>query len=76
MIDNPYPVELDALDISRHRNGNTGIECVTTFDSGVPGAHVMVGALVHGNEPCGAHALDYLRREEASLRRGKLTLVS
>ena len=75
MIDNLYPVELDALDISPYRIGNTGIEYVTTLDSGVPGSHVMVSALVHGNEPCGAHALDYLLREGASLRRGKLTLA-
>jgi len=75
MTSNSYPVELNALDISQYRRGNTGIDYATTFDSGAPGAHVMLSALVHGNELCGAHALDYLLREEVRPKRGKLTLV-
>ena len=71
---NPYPVELEAPDISPYRLGNTGIDYVTTFDSGVPGPHVMLSALVHGNEPCGAHALDYLLREGVRPERGRITL--
>ena len=70
-----YPVELNALDISRYRRGNTGIEYATTFDSATSGPHVMVSALVHGNEVCGAHALDYLLREGVRPDRGKLTLA-
>ena len=31
----------------------------------------MLSAVVHGNEPCGAHALDYLLREEVRLVRGE-----
>ena len=75
MASNSYPVELNALDISQYRRGNTGIDYVTTFDSGAPGAHVMLSALVHGNELCGAHALDYLLREEVRPQQGKLTLA-
>ena len=75
MTPNSYPVELNALDITRYCQGNTGIDYVTTFDSDVPGAHVMVSALVHGNELCGAHALDYLLREGVRPRRGKLSLA-
>ena len=75
MNDRSYPVELDALDISGYRRGNTDIDYVTTFDSGAPGPHVMLSALVHGNELCGAHALDYLLREEVRPERGKLTLA-
>ena len=57
MASNSYPVELNALDISQYRRGNTGIDYVTTFDSGAPGAHVMLSALVHGNELSAAHTL-------------------
>ena len=49
--------ELSAPDISAWRVGNTGTEGVWQFDSGVPGTHVLITALVHGNELCGAWAL-------------------
>ena len=75
MNDISYPVELTAPDISKYRQGNTGIDYVTTQDSGLPGAHVMLSAVVHGNEICGAHALDYLLREGVRPDRGKLTLA-
>jgi hypothetical protein len=57
------------------RAGNTGTEGVWRFDSGRPGRHAMVAALVHGNELCGAAAL--LGLLEAGLRpvRGRLTLA-
>nr|WP_184855482.1 succinylglutamate desuccinylase/aspartoacylase family protein [Acidovorax soli] len=71
----PLVFELPAPDISAWRDGNTGTEGVWHFDSGVPGRHVMLSALVHGNELCGAWALKGLL--EAGLRpvRGKLTLA-
>ena len=72
---NSHPVELSALDITQYRRGNTGIDYVTTLDSGAPGPHVMLSALVHGNELCGAHALRYLLREGVRPRRGRLTLA-
>ena len=75
MTINSHPVELSALDISRYRRGTTGIDYVTTLDSGMSGPHVMLSAVVHGNELCGAHALDYLLREEVRPLRGKLTLA-
>ena len=71
----PCPVELDAPDISPYRRSNTGIGYATTFDGGASGPHVMLSAVVHGNEPCGAYALDYLLREEVRPVRGKLTLA-
>jgi hypothetical protein len=57
------------------RKGNTGTEGVWTFKSATPGPHVLVTALVHGNELCGAWAL--LRALEAGLRPrcGSLTLA-
>jgi len=75
MTVNSYPVELSALDLSRYRQGNTGIVYVTTLDSGMSGPHVMLSALVHGNELCGAHALDYLLGEAVRPEQGKLTLA-
>jgi predicted deacylase len=70
-----YAVELTAPDIEPYRAGNTGIDYVTTFDSGVAGPHVLVTALTHGNEICGAIALDRLLRAGLRPRRGKLTLA-
>ena len=66
MTDLRFPVELEAPDISAYRNGNTGVEYVTTFDSGRAGPHVMVSAVVHGNELCGAIVLDWLLKMEAA----------
>lgn len=59
-IPNDYPVDLIPPDISAYEKGNTGVHFIWTFDSGVPGPNVMVSAIVHGNEPCGAIALDFL----------------
>lgn len=75
MSDDEYPVELEPPDIARHRTGNRGIDYVTTLESGAPGPHVMLSALVHGNELCGAIALDHLLREGVRPLRGRLTLA-
>lgn len=74
-VDNAYPIELSAPDISAYAAGHGGIPYVLTFDSGVAGPHVMVSALVHGNELCGAIALDWLLRRDVRPVRGKLTLA-
>ena len=75
MVEPSYPIELDAPDIAPYRAGNTGIDYATTLDSGRPGPHVMLSAVVHGNELCGAVALDFLFRENVRPVQGKLTLV-
>lgn len=54
------PIELSAPDIGRWRHGNVGVDYVHVHDSGRPGPKVMVQALTHGNEICGAIALDRL----------------
>jgi predicted deacylase len=72
--DQDYPVELTAPDIEPYRVGNTGVEFVSTFDSGRPGPHVMINAVTHGNEICGAIALDTLFKAGARPERGKLSL--
>lgn len=69
-----YPIELTAPDISPYKAGNTGIEYFTCFDSGKPGPHVMITAVVHGNEVCGAIALDWLFSHDVRPLKGKLSL--
>lgn len=67
--------ELSAPDLSAWRAGNTGTEGVWHFDSGQPGRHVMVSALVHGNELCGAWALQGLLEAGVRPAQGALTLA-
>ncbi len=75
MSDLNYMVELTPPDIEPYRAGNTGIEYVTTFAASEPGPQVLVTALTHGNEICGAIALDTLFRAGVRPRRGRLTLA-
>jgi hypothetical protein len=69
-----YPIEVEFPDISVHAPGNTGIPFLYTFESGVAGPHVMINALTHGNEVCGAIIVDELLRARLRPRRGRLTL--
>lgn len=68
-------VALSPPDIGPYRAGNTGIEYATTFDSGKRGPHVLLTAVVHGNELCGAITLDFLFRENIRPARGRMTLT-
>jgi len=68
-------VELQAPDIERHRNSDSGTEFVRVLDSGKPGPQVMVMALTHGNEICGAIALDRFLRQDVRPARGRLVLA-
>ncbi|HTQ33864.1 MAG TPA: succinylglutamate desuccinylase/aspartoacylase family protein [Stellaceae bacterium] len=74
MSDLRYTVELTPPDISAYRAGNTGVDYFTTFTAAEPGPHVAVLGLTHGNEICGAIAIDKLFRANIRPRRGKLTL--
>jgi len=74
-VDPHFPVEIEAPDIGAWRAGNTGIEYVHTFDSGLAGPHAMVSAVVHGNELCGAIVVDWLLRLGVRPRVGRLSLV-
>jgi len=69
-----YPIEIEFPNIDRHAPSNTGVDYVHTFDSGVAGPHVMINALTHGNEVCGAIVVDALLRHGVRPRRGRLTL--
>jgi predicted deacylase len=68
-------VELKPPDIERWREGNTGVDFVFAWDSGRPGPRVMVQALTHGNEICGAIALHWLLAQGFRPRRGRLVLA-
>lgn len=70
----PYPVEVEFPDIRQWQEGNAGIEYAYSFDSGVPGPHVMIMALTHGNEVSGAITVDTLLRAGLRPRRGRLSL--
>jgi predicted deacylase len=70
-----FPIELAPPDIAPYRQGNTGVEYVQVLDSGKPGPNVMIQALTHGNEFCGAIALDFLYRQGVRPAAGKLTLA-
>src|SRR5687767_15501905 len=70
-----YRIEIQPPDIKRYRRGNTGIDYVHALDSGKPGPSVMVQALTHGNELCGAVALDYLFNQKIAPAKGKLILA-
>jgi predicted deacylase len=70
-----HPIEILPPDLSGYREGNTGVDYVHVFDSGRPGPTVMVQALTHGNEFCGALALDRLFRSQIRPAAGRLTLA-
>ena len=69
----PYTVALTPPDISAYKNGNTGVDYITTFDSGKPGPHVMINAVTHGNELCGALVVDRLFKMALRPMHGKLS---
>jgi len=71
-------VELEAPDIRGYRKLHPfwpGIDYVIRLQSPRPGPHVLIQALTHGNELCGAIAIDYLMRESIRPERGVLSLV-
>jgi predicted deacylase len=70
-----YRIDIQPPDIKPYRGGNTGVDYVHALDSGKPGPNVMVQALTHGNELCGAIALDFLFSQEVKPVKGKLTLA-
>jgi predicted deacylase len=65
----PYP------DLTEERKGNTGTPGVWHFDSGAPGHTLMITALIHGNELCGAWALKALLASGLRPRNGALILA-
>jgi predicted deacylase len=68
-IDVPFP------DIERWRHGNAGLPFVWRFAADRPGPAVTIQALTHGNEVCGAIAVDWLLDQNFRPVRGTLTLT-
>ena len=69
-----FPVAIEPPDISRWREGNTGVPGFTTASAAQPGPHVLVLALTHGNEVGGAVVLDRMLRAGLRPRYGRLTV--
>ncbi|HXX83773.1 MAG TPA: succinylglutamate desuccinylase/aspartoacylase family protein [Casimicrobiaceae bacterium] len=69
------PIEVAFPDLGAHASGNTGIPYAWSFGNSRAGPEVLVQALTHGNEVCGAIVLDRLLREELRPVRGTLSLV-
>jgi predicted deacylase len=68
-------IEVVFPNLAPYEDGNTGIPFAWTFATNVQGPHVLVQALTHGNEVCGAIALDRFLREGLRPVRGTLSLV-
>jgi predicted deacylase len=67
-------IEVAFPDLGHWAAGNAGIPYAWTFAAERAGPHVLVQALTHGNEVCGAIALDWLLGTEMRPLRGKLTV--
>jgi predicted deacylase len=68
------PIEVDFPDLDRWAAGNAGIPYVWTFAAERAGPHVLLQALTHGNEVCGAIALDWLLGSGYRPQRGTVTV--
>lgn len=69
-----FAVSLAPPDLSPWLEGNTGVRGFTSFAAPRSGPHVVIIALIHGNEIGGAIALDTMLRAELRPVRGRLTL--
>ena len=72
----PVPaVDVALPDLSRWAAGNTGVAYAWRFGDAASAPSVTIQALTHGNEVCGAIALDWLLRSGFRPVRGALTLI-
>lgn len=72
----PGSAGADALpSLDGYREGNAGVPYVMSFAASRPGPHVLMTAILHGNEVCGAIALDRLLRTGIRPRQGRLTFA-
>lgn len=70
-----HPIDIAPPDLAPHRQGNAGVDYVHVLESGRSGPTVLVQALTHGNEICGAIALDRLLRTGPRPVAGRLIAV-
>ncbi len=69
-----FEVRLSPPDLDAWREGNTGIPGFTSLRSNLPGPHIGLLALTHGNEFSGAIALETLLRRQFMPLCGRLTI--
>ena len=69
-----FEVRLALPNLDDWRPGNCGVPGFQHFETGRPGPHVLITALMHGNEIAGAIVLVELLRARLRPLRGKLTL--
>ena len=69
------PIDVAFPDLARWERGNAGTPFVWRYAATTPGPHVVVQALTHGNEVCGAIAVDRLLGEGFRPARGTVTFV-
>ncbi|WP_428035436.1 hypothetical protein [Amphritea sp.] len=69
------PIELLPRDLSVWQQGNCGVDYVHRLDSGQQGPELVIQALTHGNEICGANALLWLLENNIRPLQGALTLI-
>ncbi len=70
-----FEVLLTAPDLGAWRVGHVGIPGVISFDAALPGPHVALFGLMHGNEIAGAILLDRLLSAGVRPVRGRLSFV-
>jgi predicted deacylase len=68
------PIDVAFPDLERWARSNTRLPYVWTFASEHAGPHVLVQAITHGNEVCGAIAVDWLLAQAFRPARGTLSL--
>lgn len=68
-------VDVAFPEIARWACGNAGVPHVWRFEGAAPGPRVTIQGLTHGNEVCGAIAIDWLLQHAVRPLRGVLTLV-
>jgi len=68
------PIEVPFPDVTRWAAGEAGVPYVRTLVSERAGPHVLLQALTHGNEVCGAIALDWLLASDFRPSRGTVTV--
>lgn len=61
--------------LSAYANGSEGIPYIVDLQGEKPGPTVMITALIHGNEICGAFALDQFLKTTPQIAAGRLICV-
>ncbi|MBL8702225.1 MAG: succinylglutamate desuccinylase/aspartoacylase family protein [Alphaproteobacteria bacterium] len=53
-----------------------GVEQAMRIDSGRPGPHAVIVAIIHGNETCGLSAIRSVLAERDAILRGRITMIA